>query len=202
MRLRHVVLFILLWFGGVLAYKFWPENEIVHAAGVLVPEEPQQSMLDNAKSWKKDEYTILPLAEFKLRARVLHKKLYSRGREADLSPVDLVLGWGKMSDQKVMDQITVTQHSRWYYWRAENFPIAREAIIASSSNMHMIPATVEVEELLKSVRPGSLIQLSGYLVSIKADDGWKWKSSLSRKDTGNGSCELVWVKQASVQESL
>ncbi len=28
--------------------------------------------------------------------------------------------------------------------------------------------------------------------------GWRWKSSLTRKDTGNGACELVWVKQMKV----
>jgi len=199
MRLRHLVLFILLWAGGVLAYMFWPEDEIIHAPGVLVPEEPQQRMLDYPNSWVKNEHTITPLAEFDLRARVLHKKFYSRGREADLSPLHLALGWGKMSDQNVLDQITITQHSRWYHWRADKLPISREVIISSSSNMHMIPASEEVEKLLISVHEGNLIQLSGYLVAVSARDGWKWKSSLSRKDTGNGSCEVVWVKNATIE---
>jgi hypothetical protein len=199
MRLRHVILFILLWFGGILAYMFWPEDEIIHAAGVLVPEAPQQQMLDHPKSWIKNEYTITPLAEFNLRARVLNKKLYSRGREADLSPVDLALGWGRMSDQNVLDQISITQNNRWYFWHSDNLPIPREAIISSSANMHMIPATDELETLLTSVSEGSIIQISGYLVAVNAHDGWKWKSSLSRKDTGNGSCEVVWVKSAQVE---
>lgn len=199
MRLRHLVLFILLWAGGVLAYKFWPEDEIIHAAGVLVPEEPQQRTLDHPKGWIQDEYTITPLAAFNLRARVLHKKTYSRGREADLSPVDLALGWGKMSDQNVLDQITITQHSRWYYWRSDKFPIPRDVVISSSANMHIIPASEEVEQLLISVHEGNLIRLSGYLVAVSSRDGWKWKSSLSRNDTGNGSCEVVWVKSAQVE---
>ena len=199
MRFKHVLIISIIWIGGILAYKFWPEERVVHAAGVLVSDAPFQRTIESGRSWNKNGYNITPLAEFTLRARVLHKKLYSRGREADLSPVDLALGWGKMSDQNILDQITITQHSRWYYWHADKLPIPRDAVISSSSNMHMIPSSEEVEQLVSSVREGSLVQLSGYLVAVSARDGWKWKSSLSRKDTGNGSCEVVWVKSARIE---
>jgi hypothetical protein len=199
MRLRRLALFIFLWVGGVLAYRFWPEEEITHAPGVLVAEAPEQSPIEDGKSWKYNDYRIAPLAAFNLRARVLHKKNYSSGREAELSPVDLALGWGPMSDQKVLDDILITQRNRWYYWRAKRLPISKEAIISSSANMHMIPANDEVEKILETIQSGHIIRLSGYLVAIKADHGWKWRSSLTRKDTGDGSCEVVWVESAQVE---
>jgi hypothetical protein len=166
---------------------------------VLVPEAPEQQTVKNRKSWSKNGYAITPLAQFNLRARVLHRKLYSDGRQADLSPIDLALGWGRMSDQQVVDQFTVTQHSRWYFWRSQSLPIPQVEVVASSSNMHMIPSTDDVEYALKLIREGDVIKISGYLVAVNAADGWKWRSSLTRKDTGNGSCEIVWVEKVDTQ---
>ena len=40
--------------------------------------------------------------------------------------------------------------------------------------------------------------LSGSLVRAKSSDGWRWVSSMSRSDRGNGSCELIYVEQAKV----
>ena len=61
--------------------------------------------------------------------------------------------------------------------------------------MHMVPASREVERALKSVRPGQEVALSGYLIEARAPDGWRWRSSLTREDTGAGACELVWVER-------
>ena len=37
-------------------------------------------------------------------------------------------------------------------------------------------------------------RLRGYLVRVEAADGWQWRSSLSRADTGAGACELVLLE--------
>ena len=31
------------------------------------------------------------------------------------------------------------------------------------------------------------------LVAAQGDDGWQWRSSLSREDSGDGACELIYV---------
>mgnify|MGYP003398699190 CR=1 FL=1 len=48
-----------------------------------------------------------------------------------------------------------------------------------------------------NVREGERIALSGQLVRVEGDDGFRWVSSLSREDTGAGACELIWVEQLS-----
>jgi hypothetical protein len=40
--------------------------------------------------------------------------------------------------------------------------------------------------------------MKGYLVEITTTEGWRWKSSLKRDDTGGGSCELFWVEQLEI----
>jgi hypothetical protein len=78
------------------------------------------------------------------------------------------------------------------------FPIPRHDIEANSANMHMIPADTIVEDTLKGVRVGQVVRISGYLVEVAGADGWRWRSSLTRDDTGNGACELVWVESVQV----
>jgi hypothetical protein len=65
--------------------------------------------------------------------------------------------------------------------------------------MHLIPADDEIDDLIKSVRPGNIIMLKGYLVAVTSEDGWRWKSSLSRKDSGAGACEVIWVEEFAVE---
>ncbi len=60
--------------------------------------------------------------------------------------------------------------------------------------MHLIPADDYVARQIKKVRRGSIVQFTGYLVEVKGDDGWRWSSSLSREDSGDKACELVYVK--------
>ena len=65
--------------------------------------------------------------------------------------------------------------------------------------MHMVPASADVERALKSIVPGQQVTFSGYLIEARAADGWHWRSSLTREDTGAGACELVWVERISAR---
>jgi hypothetical protein len=129
---------------------------------------------------------------------VLGAERYRFDRGAELAPVDLALGWGPMSDTAVLEQIEISQSNRFYFWRVAQFPIPRHDIEANSANMHMIPADTIVEDTLKGVRVGQVVRISGYLVEVAGADGWRWRSSLTRDDTGNGACELVWVESVQV----
>ncbi len=175
-------------------YYSWQKRPVTYSPGVVATAEPIQNELDDAAIIELNGYQLTPLEEFNIEARVLGTEHYSMDRESDLAPVDLALGWGRMSDEAILKDISISQSSRFYYWHVDNFPIPRQEIETHSANMHMIPADSSMEETLKTVRPGQLVSLSGYLVEAKAPDGWKWRSSLTRNDTGRGACELVLVK--------
>ena len=51
----------------------------------------------------------------------------------------------------------------------------------------------ELAAQLRDIKRGDLVDISGYLIEIKFPDNGIWRSSLTRTDTGNGGCELVWV---------
>ncbi len=179
------------------AYLSWQDSPIDHLPGVLAPNDPVQHALGKTeKIFQKDHYKIKPLATFSLEARVLARANYRFDEGATISPVDLALGWGVMSDSAVLAHIDIDQRHRFYYWRRldRKLSIPRREIETNSANMHIIPATDDIAKRLDAVQPGHIITLSGYLVAVYRDDGWHWRSSLTREDTGNGACELIWVE--------
>lgn len=145
-----------------------------------------------------DGYTITPLARYSLTAIVLGRERYHSDRGAELSPVDLALGWGPMSVASVINDLQVSQSARWYEYRWRDEPPLDPGLIAThSANTHCLPADAEVRHRLLEVKRHELVTLEGYLVEIKGADGYRWRSSLSRTDAGGGSCEVFWITRVS-----
>jgi hypothetical protein len=182
-----------------LLARAWESRPIDHPPGILVPESPRQLAVPES-TFELDDYLLTRKASFNLRARVLSKENYYLWRESDLSPVDLALGWGVMSDQAVLDRIEISQSGRWYRTRYDfPAPVSDQQIIISSSNMHMIPATGAIKKRIRKLRRGDIVHLAGYLVNVAHDSGWRWQSSLRRDDTGAGACELFYVEQLRIE---
>jgi hypothetical protein len=116
--------------------------------------------------------------------------------DAEAVGIDLGVGWGPLSDSAVLDQLEFSQMGRWFYWNPKrgDFPLPREVMITHLAQMHMIPATREIEARLDRLRPGQLVSVRGFLVDVRGPNGFVWNTSLSRSDTGDGSCEVVWVE--------
>ncbi len=144
-------------------------------------------------------YNITNLEPYAGEFRVLSRENYNFGREAELSPVDFALGWGQMAKPEVYKQLSIRQSNRWYHWRYEHAPpIPVQEIASLSANTHLIPATPAIATQLKQIDEDDLIYLKGKLVEVTAADGWQWRSSLSRHDTGAGACELMLVEDVRV----
>ena len=191
-----VLIFVALFGWG--AYQHFEGRAVRHGPGVLVEASPVQRPVEQG-AVSLNGYTIKPLQSFEISARVLSVEHYSIGREADLSPVDLALGWGRMSDTQVLKSIDITQGNRFYYWRVRDYPVPREEIENSSANMHMVPANADIRSTLMSVRKGQIVKIQGWLIEARAQDGWHWRSSLTRDDYGPGACELVYVREIQAQ---
>ena len=59
--------------------------------------------------------------------------------------------------------------------------------------MHMIPGNEQIARALLAIQPDQHIRLQGWLVQVEGANGWRWRSSLRRDDSGAGACELVYV---------
>ncbi len=184
-------------FGGVGSNRSssggaWP-------VGAVAPGTPYQTAYA-APPVQLEGFTVTPQAQFQITARVLKKKRYRFDTQADLMPWDFAMGWGPMSDSRIIDQLDISQSGRWYYWSYPQLPPIDPALITqSSANMHLIPLDESVREVLDDADEGDVVTLTGDLVNV-AGKGWTINSSLTREDSGGGACEVILVRTASIQQ--
>jgi len=125
--------------GALVAFQF------LRPAGSLVGN---QADISGDGSFSYPGYQIRKLESFQLDGRVLSRRNYSSGREAQLSALDLAMGWGAMQDPEVLSHIKISQRNRWYFWSAKRLPIPRRTIETHSANIHIIAANDQLARQL------------------------------------------------------
>ena len=139
------------------------------------------------------------LAEYSISAAVKSRQEYKSDYAARISPLDLVLAWGDLNRPETDDHIHYSQYGRWYEIRYDAAsPVTGTYIQENSANVHMIPKNDRIAEQLLRIRVGDYIELEGYLVQAQFESG-TWTSSLTRSDTGDGACEILYVTRVSVR---
>src|SRR5580698_9145887 len=107
--LRHPLLLAafgiyVLW-GGWHWFAYRP----VHAPdGVLAAEEPRQVNVEHGEELKIGHWTLTERAQYQITARILSREGYRFDALAGLIPLDLALGWGPMSDNRVLHDIDIS----------------------------------------------------------------------------------------------
>ena len=169
-------------------------DQPAHWRGIPAAAEPLQTDKALPRAFLHEKYTVTPLARYSITAVVLSRDRYRFDDAAELAPVDLALGWGSMSIADVINELSVSQSGRWYEYTYKNeAPLDPQDIARHSANTHCLPADSAVRKQLLAVRRHDLVTLEGYLVEITTAEGFHWRSSLSRDDTGGGACEVMWV---------
>lgn len=187
--------------GGLIWHLATREpSEIRRDPGILAPDEPIQIDLPaGQESIAIGKFTLTPLAEFSAEARLLRRKRYRWDEGAVLSPLDFGIAWGRLSDSAVIDQLSWSQSARFLSYRwSEAPPVPQREVDRSVANVHLIPADRGILRQLDKIAPGQVLRISGLLVEAKRPDGWSWRSSLTRTDTGRGACELLLVQSVEV----
>lgn len=196
--MKHLFIVILLLGSG---YYYWTTRPISHGPGEMVTQDPIQKNAFGVKPFDHDRFRIEPLARYEIKARVISKKRYRGNTRSDLSPYDIVVGWGPMSDSRNLDYVLFKQSDRDYRWEVTTPPIPESQMRQHSANMHVIPSSEVMLKKLKDLREGHIINLKGYLVKASAESGWTLKSSMSRNDSGSSTSELVWVEEFEIVDA-
>lgn len=197
-------LWLMIILSALGGWHWWTsERPVARAPGVIVaPDEPLQRNLDEPQRFEARGHTFYARARYDIAARVLRKEIYRIDGGAGIAPVDVAVGWGPMSDTRVIDALEISQMGRFFYWKPRQpgaVPIPVAMLVTHAAQMHLVPATDAIEKRLRKLRPGQLITVSGYLVDVRDADGFRWSTSLSRNDTGDGACEIVWVETLAVE---
>ena len=192
-----VLLIAVLW----KAWGQWEHRAISPADGVLAPDEPLQTDANGAPVIGLGRWTLTPRATYDITARILSREDYRFDPMSGLAPLDLALGWGPMSDNRVLKAFKISQGARFYSWRpvAEPLPIKLGEVIQYSANTHIIPANDAVAAKLARLRlAGQVVHLTGLLVDGARDDGMTIRTSLTRSDSGAGACEFMLVQHVEI----
>jgi hypothetical protein len=151
-------------------------------------------------------FTLTPKAKYRLSGRVVSRESYSDGWESTVSPLDLAIAWGKLAEPQYDKYISYSQGSRWYFYKTKtNSPLETTYVVTHSANNHIVPVNENVGRAVKSVKKKDAVVLEGTLVNIQGSYKGRvvaWNTSLSRTDTGNGSCELFYVTKVRIESKV
>lgn len=179
-------------------YYFWNSRPVVHGPGVVAPDEPAQEQAYGVSKIDFKNFTLTPFAKIALETRVLSKKKYYEDREAQFAPYDVVVGWGPMSDESNLDEILIKQSDRYYYWEMIQPSITIGDIRTHSANIRFISSDKDISKKIADLRIGQVINVKGYLVEVKSNEGWTIKSSSKRNDSGKEASEIIWIQEMTV----
>jgi len=202
MEVRAVLFSALAAAGLWQGFNRWQLRPVHPPDGPIAPAEPLQTELEGTPAVTQlGRWRLTPRAHYDITARILSREDYHFDPISDLIPEDLALGWGPMSDNRVLGAFEITQGARFYSWmpKQPELPIPRQVVIEHSANTHVIPANLAARRQLERLRVGQVVHLTGFLVDGVRDDGAYIHTSLTRSDSGPGACEVVLVEQADVE---
>lgn len=202
---RSSIVRIVIWILVIGAAAFILLQHKGRRRGVAGIDDPVQKAANGNVEMEVDGYNvkISYLYSYDISALVVSTHNYSSyDLGGKLAPKDLALAWGKVAEYNDRIDFHWSQSRRWYRWRAKSYdeiePVGGvDGVSLHSANNHLIPADSVVKSSIKRIKKGDYVRLTGYLVNVDANkaDGSKfwWNSSTTRSDTGDGSCELIYV---------
>lgn len=209
---KFVVIIFLIGILTFIGYSFLqrPVVSEENFTTIYTSHNPEQSPLFDhsiiSVNLKGLDAALESIAQYKISAVILSKKRYASDWTSIISPLDLALGWGDVAKPENLEHIEVRQTMRWYRYKFDNeCAITQNYISTHSSNHHIIPANDNIRKAVLFAKKDDLIVLEGYLVNVSGkykDGNVVWRSSKTRTDTGNGSCEIMYVTSVKLNTNI
>ncbi|MBF0106315.1 MAG: hypothetical protein HQM16_13435 [Deltaproteobacteria bacterium] len=165
-------------------------------------KQPQQQAVEMeafVREYDGKKYMIRPRFTYELYGLVvsyqdLDKKWFNIYYKDDPYNIkDLCVIWGSNLFRNDFQKVSYKSGTWTCYfrWDEQNLTFTESEL----SNNHILPQDQTVSEVLKYARKGDQVHFKGYLVdySVIGAGGGVRKSSITRNDTGDGACEVVYV---------
>lgn len=146
------------------------------------------------------QYSLKPHFNYKMRGLVVELADAMRFTNTThknagdyLNSHDICVLWGADANDLDLSKLNFT-HGDWTcYVQTTSMETWAKFKMDGLANNHMLPATPEIQDLIRDVRIGDQIEFEGQLVDYNIDGGPFRTTSTIRSDTGNGACEIVYV---------
>ena len=203
-RLKRIAMIVIPILLAIFIGVYFFLNRASHRA-IAGIRPPIQTETTGHKNVSIDDNNVLITYkyEYEIEGVVVHtNRHHGFGMEDQLSPIDVALAWGDVAEYNDRIDFNWSQRGRFLYWnvkKASDLELVGDvaSVTRQVSNNHLIPANPDIRSQIKRILPGDHIKLVGYLVDVDSfgKDGanFCWYSSTVRNDTGDGSCELIFV---------
>lgn len=172
-------------------------------------QEPYTSSITFQRQITGGSVTLIPVATYRIAGKVMSKRKYKHGWGAEIAPFDLALVWGMLTDSHVQKKLSIKHDSTrmaWFHVTGDAPPVDFKYAMSHGSNNHIIPANENIRKAVDSrVRVHDKILLEGYLVNVEGrnrEQPISMKSSLTRKDSNRGACEIIYVTSVQVEDKV
>jgi hypothetical protein len=146
-------------------------------------------------------YTLTPRATYDITGLVVSQHrgdaLFNLYHQADPGNIrDVCVVWGEAITNGSYRKVTFTsgEFTCSFSWSTAITPPFRPE---KASNNHLIPADAAVARQIGRIHVGDQIRMRGLLVDYRVTSGGRdvftRRTSLTRNDTGNGACEILYV---------
>lgn len=190
-----VILVCIIACSGYYAWAIFPIN---HGAGILAPEPPHFERITREKPFSFKGSTIKPLKKVSGEIRIVEKERYFFDKRSEFSPIDVIVGWDQLSDERNLNHLYFSMSERFYELNYSKPPLPIEEIINQTNFWHLVPSSEKVEKKMKSLRKGNVIVLKGLVVDIESDTDFDWRSELSISDKKELTSLIIWVSELKV----
>jgi len=192
--LKHISLILVV----LVSYFMWDQRPVKHGPGVIAPDSPSVVQVVRHNGIEMQHYTLKPSYKIEATSRVLSQRTYWFDDKNQLAPFDFVLGWGDMSDERILSQVQTPINERDFKVEVIRPPLTLNEIRQQVLFMHAVPANEEIKNKLAKVREGHLVSISGYIVDISDRADLFWKSSFSKQSKRLDHNQIVYVEQIHV----
>src|SRR5512137_981621 len=196
--------------GGVAAWLDRPGSVDVPAGRADSGAYVVRAIAEAAPIAVPDGGTLLPVAQFEARGRVLNIERFKPHQSLvnwipGLRPAthDIGLGFGPMTDTANVSRFRFTHEGvshglRALFARPRGAMTQQEfdALAPNITNVHVIPANDAVYAQLRRVKQGELVTLRGLLVNVRGPDG---QVATTSTRAGDRDCEIMWLEEIRIE---
>ena len=162
-----------------VAHSYFGRHAPRPADGVLVSTPPTWGGLTFERHTAYQDFgsnQIIPMATLDITGRVLARKEYPTEDFGERIRTDLVLGWGRMSDNRVLDHLTIGQANRGVEIVLDRAaPLKLAEAYGLSINLSVYSDYDAATEALNSIVVGDVIRLVGWQMRLKNAQGKIWE---------------------------
>ncbi|MEX0720883.1 MAG: hypothetical protein WD059_09460 [Balneolaceae bacterium] len=193
--IKYLAVFILL-ASGYLIYTNFPES---HGPGITAKEQPKLNRLTWQKPFTFKGATLTPTKLINAEVRIIKRKRYYFDDFSKYSPVDALIGWNELSDERNLDHIYFSLGNRKFELDLTRPPLEVPKIYAESDLWHLIPSTSDIDEKVKTLRNGNIIHLKGMIVNLSNETNFDFISASEINQKNRNASFSVWIEDFQIR---